>query len=83
MQPRKIFRMLLLSGVYAGVIGRKGFLCLLRGAGQLLRESFCSRFLYTCMSASAFCGEKTLMQINRAWTQELLELFHEGFQASF
>ena len=46
-----------------------------------LRESFCSRFLYTCIASTCFDGEVTLRQLNGAWTQEMLELYHDGFQA--
>lgn len=44
------------------------------------RDSFCSRLLYCCISASAFSGEKTLAQLNTAWTNVMLELYASGFE---
>ena len=48
---------------------------------KLLRDSFCSRLLYCCISASAFAGERTLRELNQAWTEEMLDLYENGFEA--
>lgn len=47
----------------------------------LLRASFCSRLLYTCISSWCFAGEKTLKQLNRAWVSEMRELYDNGIEA--
>ena len=47
---------------------------------QLLRHSFCSRILHSCLSSKLYDGERTLRDINTAWAQEMGSLYHDGFQ---
>ena len=46
-----------------------------------LRSSFCSRFLFTCMSSACFAGDLTLRQLNTHWVEQMLELFENGLEA--
>lgn len=47
-----------------------------------LRSSFCSRFLFTCISSACFAGEQTLRQLNENWVKQMVDLFENGVEAS-
>ena len=47
----------------------------------LFRPSFCSRLLFTCMSASCFSGDRTMQQLSDAWVAQMLELWADGVEA--
>lgn len=46
-----------------------------------VRSSFCSRFLFTCISSACFAGETTLRQINENWSAQMVDLYENGFEA--
>ena len=46
-----------------------------------VRSSFCSRFLFTCISSACFAGETTLRQINENWCAQMVDLYENGFEA--
>lgn len=44
----------------------------------VLRHSFMTRYLYTCISSKLYYGEKTLRDLNKEWARQLRSLYFDG-----
>ena len=47
-----------------------------------LRNTFCTRFLFTVVPAELYWGDTTLYKLNAAFAEDLCRLFTTGIQAA-